>query len=122
MLLVLGALVLFSTIAVTVNHVLLDSEQVATQTQAGMVAVTTGQGLLDRAAATPFDSLGIGFDVAVVNTAFSAFLCTTRVNYVQATAPEVTVTGPTPLKRIAVTMASPFLAEPVVLRTIIGRY
>jgi len=122
MLLVIGAIALFSTIAISVNSTLVDSEGVAVETQASIIAASLCQGEIETVAAEPFDSLAVGVVVDTLTTSFAVFMCTTRVDFVQATAPDFPVVGPTSLMRILVKVDNEFMAEGVTLRTIVGDY
>jgi len=122
MLLVIGALALLSTIAVSINSTLLDSERVSLESQAGMMAVSLCQGKIDEVAAVDFDSLAVGVSTETIATTFAAFVCTTRVDFVQAAAPDVAVVGPTSLKRVLVTVVNEYMAEGIALRTVVGDY
>jgi hypothetical protein len=122
MLLVLGAVMLLSTIALSVNRVLLDSGRSALDAQAGMMAVAVGQGRLEELAATDFDSLTVGGRADSIVTPYGSFACITRVVYVRPVAPDTLVAFVTSLKRVGVTVDSEYLSEPVVLQTIVGDY
>lgn len=120
MLLVLAGMMLLSTIALSVNSTLLQSDQVAIEAQAGMVAVTLCRDRLEEALAAGFDSVAIGISAAAETTSFAAYACTTQVDYVTAASPNQAVVGPTPLKRVRVSAASPYLSGAVTLNAIVG--
>lgn len=122
MLLVIGALALLSAIGLSINRTLLDSERISVETQAGIMAVPLCQGKIEEVTAVDFDSLAVGVSTTTISTAFAAFACTTRVDYVQAAAPDVAVAGPTSLKRVVVTVANAYMSEGISLRTIVGDY
>lgn len=122
MLLVLGAVMLLSTIALSVNRALLDSGRSALEAQAGMMAVAVGQGRLEELSATDFDSLTVEARVDSVVTPYGSFACSTRVEYVRPGALDAPVTFVTSLKRVGVAVDSEYLSEPVVLQTIVGDY
>jgi hypothetical protein len=122
MLLVIGALALLSTIALSVNRALLESELGSIDTEAAILAVSLGQARLDQTAAAGFDSIATGVSVDTVATPFAAFFCSTQVYYVAAAAPEDSVGGPTSLKRIRVTVVNDYMARSISLATIVGEY
>lgn len=120
MMLVVAGMMLLSTIALSVNSTLLQSDQVSIEAQAGMVAVTLCRDRLEEELAAGFDSVAVGVSAAAETTSFAAYACTTRVDYVTALAPDQAVAGPTPLKRVRVSAASPYLSGTVTLSTIVG--
>ena len=122
MLLVIGALALFSTIALSVNRALFQSELSSIETQAGIVGVSVCQAKLEETVAAGFAAIPIGVSIDTIATHFAEFRCSTQVDYVEAAAPDAAVTGPTSLKRIQVTVVSDYLAESVSLRTLVGDY
>lgn len=122
MLLVIGALALLSTIALSVNSALMDSEVVSMEAEAGMLAVSLCQARVEETAAAEFDSIATGVSVDTISTRFAAFTCSTQVDYVQAGAPDVGVVGPTSLKRVRVTIVNEYMAESISLRTVVGDY
>ena len=122
MLLVIGALALLSTIALSINGTLLDNEQVALEAQYGMMAVSLCQGEIEILVAADFDSLAIGISTDTLLTPLAAFVCTARVDYVQAASPDVVVGGPTPLKRVSVAVSNEQMTGGVTLRAIVGDY
>lgn len=122
MMLVVAGLALLSTIALSVNSTLLESDQVAIESQAGIAAVSVCQEQLEDRLAAGFDSLAIGVSASTVPTAFAVFACTTRVDYVSAAAPDQAVAGPTPLKRVRVTAASEYLTGSITLSAVAGDY
>ncbi len=122
MLLVLGAVMLLSTIALSVNRALLDSDRSALRAQAGMMAVAVGQGRLEELAATDFDSLTVETRADSIVTPYGSFVCSTRVEYVLPVAPDAPVAFVTSLKRVGVAVDSDYLSEPVVLQTVVGDY
>ena len=123
MLLVIGGWLLLSSLAVSLHSVRLDDDRFALNAQAGMVAVSAVHGKAAQLAAAGFDSLAIGLaSTDSLFTPFAAFACTARVDYVLATAPDSAVVGPTTLKRIRVTTASPYLVDAINANAIIGAY
>lgn len=122
MLLVIGALALLSTIALSVNSTLLDNDQVSLEAQAGLMAVSLCEGKMEDLVTTKFDSLTTGVSTDTLFTPFAAFVCTTRVDYVQAANPDQAVTGPTSLKRVRVTVSNEYMTGGITLRTIVGDY
>ena len=122
MLLVIGALALLSTIALSVNRALMDSELGSLEAEAGMVAVSLCQARLEETAVAEFDSIATGVSVDTISTQFAAFVCSTQVDYVQVAAPDSAVVGPTSLKRVWVTVVNEYMAESISLRTLVGDY
>jgi len=122
MLLVIGALALLSTIAISVNSTLLDNDQVAVEAQSGIMAVSLCEGTIDDLVLTEFDSLAVGVSADSIRTDFAVFVCSTRVDFVQVSAPEVAVAGPTGLKRVRVTVSSDFMTGGVTMRTVVGDF
>jgi hypothetical protein len=123
MLLIIGGWVLLSTLAVSVHSVRLDDDRFALNAQAGMAAVSTVHGKAAQLAAAGFDSLAIGTAFTdSIFTPFAAFACTAWVDYVSSAAPDSAVVGPTTLKRIRVTAASPYLADTITADAIIGAF
>jgi hypothetical protein len=122
MMLVIGGMALLATIALSVNDTLLQSDQVAVEAQAGMVALALCRGRLEEELAAGFDSVAIGVSAAAETTSFAAFACTVRVDYVEAAAPDQGVAGPTSLKRVRVSAASPYLSGEIELSGLIGDY
>ncbi len=122
MLLVIGALAILSTIALSVNSTLLDNDLVSAEAQSGMIAVSLCQGEIGDLIVTDFDSLAIGTSAETINTPFAAFACTTEVGYVQAAAPDNVVAGPTSLKRLSVTVSSDYMTGGITLRAIVANY
>lgn len=120
MMLVVAGMVLLSTISLSVNSTLLQSDQVAIEAQAGMVALALCRGRLEEELAAGFDSVAIGVSAAAETTSFAVYACTTRVDYVSAAAPDQAVAGPTPLKRVRVSAASPYLSGVITLNAIVG--
>jgi hypothetical protein len=93
---------------------------VAIEAQAGMVAVALCRGRLEEELAAGFDSVAIGVSAAAETTSFAVYACTTRVDYVAAASPGQAVAGPTPLKRVRVSVASPYLSGTLTLSAIVG--
>ena len=122
MLLVIGAFALLSTIALSVNSTLLDNQQVALEAQYGVMAVSLCQGEIETLVAANFGSLAIGISTDTLLTPLAAFVCTARVDYVQAAFPDVVVGGPTSLKRVRVTVSNEYMTGGVTLRAIMGDY
>lgn len=122
MLLVVAAMILLSTIALSVNGTLLQSDQVAIEAQAGMVAVALCRDRVEAALAAGFDAAAIGVSAAAETTSFAVYACTTRVDYVTAASPDQGVAGPTPLKRVRVSAASPYLSGTITLSAIVGEH
>ncbi len=122
LLLVIAALSLFSTIALSVNRTLLDNDQMMIEAQSGVLAVSLGHGEIEENIRADFDSLAVGETVDTLFTPYSAFVCTTRVDYVEAGAPSTAVVGPTSLKRVQVTVASDYTTGAVTLSALVGDY
>lgn len=122
MLLVIGALVLLSTIALSVNRTLLDNDEVALEAQAGLIAVSLCQGEIERLVASDFDSLAVGASADTLQTPFASFTCSTYVEYVEASAPDVAVADSTSLKRVSVKVSSDYMTGQITLRSIVGDY
>lgn len=122
MLLVIGALALLSTIAISVNSTLLDNDQVAVEAQSGIMAVSLCEGRIDSLVAVGFGSLTAGASADSIHTDFAAFACSTSVAFVQTAAPDVAVVGPTNLMRVSVTVSSDFMTGGVTLSTVVGGY
>ena len=119
---VIGAMAIFSKIAFSVNSTLVDSNAMSVDSQASIIALSLCQGEIETVADQPFSSLTAGVVVDTIASSFAAFVCTTRVDFVQAVAPDVPVPGPTTLMRILVKVDSEFMAEGVTLRTIVGGF
>ena len=122
LLLVIGALSLLSTIALSVNRTLLDNDTMMIEAQSGVLAVSLCQGKIEENIRADFDSLSVGETVDTLFTPYSAFVCTTQVDYVEAAAPSTAVTGPTSLKRVQVTVSSDYMTGAVTLSALVGDY
>jgi hypothetical protein len=122
MLLVIGALALLSTIVLSVNRTLLDSDQMTVQTQGEVMAVSLARTRLNDLAAGGFTALNTGVRVDTLNSSYAAFVCTTRVDYVNAAAPDSQVVAVTRLKRVRVSLVNRFMPGRVSLRTVVGEY
>jgi len=122
MLLVIGAMALLSTIALSVNRTLLENDGVALEAQSGAIATSLCQGKLSTLVTTGFDSLTIGVSTDTLHTPFAAFPCTSTVEYVQLAAPDNVVVGPSDLKRITVKVSSAYMSGGVTLRTLVGDF
>ena len=122
MLLVVGALALLSTIALSLNQAMLINDETAFEAQFGMMAVSLSQGQIEALAATDFDSLNVGVSTQSLATPLATFVCTTRVDYVQAATPDVAVSGPTSLKRVSVEVGGAYMTGEVSLSAIVGDY
>ncbi len=130
MLLVLGAIVLFGIILLSVHQVLMDSRVMAVEARVGPLAVAIGQGRVERLASAGYNatalevdgSTWVGLDTNVVGTVLDTFTVITRVNYVEAAALNDTVTAVTRLKRVMVTVSNPYLHHPLAFSTIVGQY
>ncbi len=121
-LLVLGAVVLLSTVALSINSTLLNNDQVSVKANIGVVATSVCRSVLEDQARVNFDSLAVGTTVQSVATPMGAFPCTVKVVYVQETAPDNAVAGPTPYKKLSVVVTSPYLDYDVRLHTVIADY
>jgi len=121
-LLVLGAVVLLSTVALSINSALLNNDQVSAKTNLGLAATSVCRSLLEDRTRLPFDSLAVGTTVQSVTTPMGAFPCTVKVVYVQETAPDNAVAGPTPYKKLSVVATSPYLDYDVRLHTVVADY
>lgn len=122
MMLVVAGLALLSTITLSVNSTLLESDQVGIEAQAGIVAVSLCQERLEDRLAAGFDSLAIGVSAQAETTAFAAFACTTQVDYVSTADLDQAVAGPTSLKRVRVTATSEYLSGEITLSAFVGDY
>ena len=122
MLLVLAALVLLSTIALSLNNTLLDSDRVSVEAQSGILAVSLCRGEIENLVATDFDSLVVGVSLDTLFTPYAAFTCSTSVSFVQAAAPDNPVVGPTGLKRVTVTVSNDYMTGSVTLRAVVGDF
>ena len=122
MMLVIGAFALLSTIVLSINRSFLDTDQASLESQAGMMAVSLCQGEIETLAATDFDSLSIGTSIDTLLTPFEAFVCSTKVDYVLASAPNSAVAGPTQLKRVSVTVSNQHMTGEITLSAIVGDY
>ncbi|MBI2505637.1 MAG: hypothetical protein HYW07_20685 [Candidatus Latescibacteria bacterium] len=120
MMLVVAGMILLSTISLSVNSTLLQSDEVAIEAQAGMVALALCRGRLEEELAAGFDSVAIGVSAAAETTSFAVYACTTQVDYVTAASPDQAVAGPTSLKRVRVSAASPYLSGAITLSAIVG--
>ncbi len=120
MLLVIGALALLSTIALSVNRALLGSDRTLLETQSGLMAVSLCQGEIDSRVASDFDSLAVGSSIDTLLTPFTSFTCSTRVDYVEASSPDNAVVGPTGLKRVSVTVSNDYMTGGVTLSSVVG--
>ena len=115
MLLVLGAALLFSTAAITIGDVLLTSDRVAIESQAGTLAISIARETIADQLAVPFDLLLIGGTAESINTPFATFVCSTRVDYVNDSSPDTPVGGPTSFKRVWVSVESNYQPGPLTL-------
>ena len=122
MLLVIAALVLLSTIALSLNNTLLDSDRVSVEAQSGILAVSLCRGEIEDLVATDFDSLAVGSSLDTLFTPYAAFTCSTSVGFVQAAAPDNPVVGPTNLKRVVVTVSNDYMTGSVTLRAVVGDF
>ncbi len=122
MMLVIGALALLSTITLSVNSALMDSEAISVEAKAGILAVSLCQTRVEETVAADFDSIATGGAADTISTQCAAFVCSTQVDYVTAGAPDVAVVGPTSLKRIQITVVNEYMAESISLRTLVGDY
>lgn len=122
LLLVIAALSLLSTIALSVNRTLLDNDTMMIEAQSGVLAVSLCHGKIEEHIRADFDSLAVGETADTLFTPYSAFVCTTRVDYVEATAPSTAVIGPTSLKRVQVTVSSDYMTGAVTLSALAGDY
>jgi hypothetical protein len=121
-LLVLGAVVLLSTVALSINSTLLNNDQVSVKTNLGLAATSVCRSLMEDRARLPFDSLAVGTTVQNVVTPMGAFPCTVKVAYVQEAAPDNAVAGPTPYKKVSVVATSLYLDYDVRLHTVVADY
>ncbi len=122
MLLVIGALTLFSIIALNVNATLVNGRIATVESSAGLMALNVGQGRLETLAAAGFAGNPIGVQIDTVATPLAAFRCSTRVDYVQAASPDLPVATATSLKRLSVTVTGDYLPRPITFRTLVGDY
>ena len=122
MLLVIGAMAILSTIALSVNRTLLENDGIALEAQSGAIATSLCQGELSALVITGFDSLVVGVSIDTLQTPFAAFPCTSIVEYVHLTAPDNAVVGPTDLKRITVKVSNAYMSGGVTLRTLVGDF
>ena len=122
MLMVVGALTLFSLISLSVNKVLLDNDRTVVGAQSGIAAVALAWGKVEEQAAAGYDSLTVGSVVESVATNFDVYVCSTSVSYVNSANLDSAVTGPTPLKRVSVTVSNGYALGSVSLHGIIGDY
>ena len=121
-LLVLGAVVILSTIALSINNALLNNDQVSVKTNISVAAASVCRSVLEDQARVKFDSLAVGTTMLSVTTPMGAFPCSVKVAYVQETAPDNAVAGPTPYKKVSVVVTSPYLDYTVQLHTVIANY
>ena len=121
-LLVLGAVVLLSTVALSINSALLGNDQVSVQANIGLTATTVCRSVLEDRARRAFDSLAVGTTVVQTATPMGTYPCTVKVAYVQDTAPDNAVAGPTPYKKVSVVVSSPYLTYDVRLNTVVADY
>lgn len=122
MLMVVGALTLFSLISLSVNRVLLDNDRTVVGAQSGIAAVALAWGKVEELVATGYDSLSVGSAVESVTTNFDVYVCSTSVSYVNAANLDSAVAGPTSLKRVSVTVANGYALGAVSLHGIVGDY
>ncbi|MSS71968.1 MAG: hypothetical protein EXS64_10820 [Candidatus Latescibacteria bacterium] len=121
-LLVLGAVVLLSTVALTINRSLLNNDQVSVQMNVGLAATSVCRSVLEDKARMDFDSLAVGTTVIQTATPIGTFPCTLKVAYVQDTAPDNAVAGPTSYKKVSAIVTSPYLDYNVQLHTVVADY
>jgi hypothetical protein len=69
-----------------------------------------------------FDSLAVGTTVVQTTTPMGTFPCTVKVVYVQETAPDDAVAGPTSYKKVSAVATSPYLDYDVKLHTVVADY
>jgi hypothetical protein len=122
LLLVIAALSLLTTLALSINRTLLDNDTMMIEAQSGVLAVSLGRGEIDRNIRVDFESLAVGETVDTLFTPYSAFVCTTQVDYVEAAAPSTAVAGPTSLKRVQVTVSSDYMTGAVTFSALVGDY
>ena len=77
LLLVIAALSLLSTIALSVNRTLLDNDTMMIEAQSGVLAVSLCHGKIEEHIRADFDSLAVGETADTLFTPYSAFVCTT---------------------------------------------
>ena len=121
-LLVLGAVVLLSAVALTINSSLLNNDQVSVKANLGVAATSICRSVLEDRARMAFDSLAIGTTVIQTATPVGTFPCTLKVAYVQDTAPDNAVAGPTSYKKVSAIVTSPYLDYTVQLHTVVADY
>ena len=121
-LLVLGAVAILSTVALTINRTLVNNDQAAVQANITVAAASVCRSLIEDYARIPFDSLAIGNTAVNVTTPVSVFPCTVKVVYVQDTAPDLAVAGPTSYKKVSAIVTSPYLSYDVQLHTVAADY
>ena len=122
MLLVIGGIVLLSTVALSVNETLLQNEEMVVASQAGVEAVSLCEAVIEGCVATGFDSLTVATIGDTLLTPFAAFVCTTRVNYVLIANPDSTVVTPTRMKRVLVEVSSNYMPGTVSMAALVGKY
>ena len=123
MLMVIGALMLFSFIALSVNDLVSEQNLVMLGSQSGIGAVSLAWGQIDDLVNAGFDTLPVGtVTVDSVSTAFDVFVCSTSVDYVSSSNLDSTVIGPTSLKRVNVTVSNGYPLGSVTLSKVIGNY
>ena len=120
--LVLGAVVLLSTVALSINSALLNNDQVSVQANIGLTAPSVCRSVLEDRARRDFDSLAVGTTVVQTVTPVGTYPCTVRVAYVQDTAPDNAVAGPTLYKKVTIVVTSPYLTYDVKLNTVVADY
>ena len=121
-LLVLGAVVLLSTVALSINSTLMNNDQVSVKASLGVTATSICRSALEDRARMDFDSLAVGTIVTQTATPMGTFPCTLKVAYVQDTAPDNAVAGPTSYKKVSAIVTSPYLDYNVQLHTVVADY
>ena len=122
-LLAIGSLMLISAMVLSVNQSLDDNDTAILEGQIGMVAVSVIQSVIEDYENRKFTDLTIGTTQDTVYGMSSGSTdavdipvdipYTVAVTYVNPTAPEIDVTGPTSYKRIKVTGSSDYLTNDI---------
>ncbi len=121
-LLVLGAVVILSTVALSINNTLLNNDQISVQANITLTATSVCRSLIEDYARLPFDSLAVGTTLLNVTTPIAAFPCSLSVAFVQENVPDNPVMGPTSYKKVSAIATSPHLSYTIQLHTVIADY
>ncbi len=122
-LLAIGSLMLISAMVLSVNQSLDDNDAAIIESQVSMVATSAMQSVIEDYESRKFTDLTIGTTQDTLYGMSSGSTdavnipvdipYTVDVTYVNATAPETDVTGPTSYKRIKVTGSSDYLTDDI---------